>query len=134
MDEKKGIDKVEIGMEFGPWEIKVDQGLVNEQVALHQWKPTDIVDEHHIAPPGITIDRHAKMKFAALPDMKAGIWAGSEHEFIKPIKIGTTITIRGIVKEKIIKRGRPYVITDYETRDENGELLMKSRETGLYVE
>jgi hypothetical protein len=66
--------------------------------------------------------------------MKASIWAKSEHEFIKPIKIGSKVTIRGKIIEKFEKRGRNYVISEYETVDENGEVLLRSWETGLYVE
>ena len=36
--------------------------------------------------------------------------------------------------EKYTRRGRNYVVTEYETTDESGEVLMRGRETGFYVE
>jgi acyl-CoA thioesterase FadM len=74
------------------------------------------------------------MKFTALPDLRASIWAKSEHEFLKPMKVGSKVYIRGKIIEKYVKRDRNYVVADYETVDEDGGVLMRSRETSVYVE
>jgi acyl dehydratase len=74
------------------------------------------------------------MKFDKWPTLKAGIWAKSEHEFLKPMKVGSKVFIRGKVADKYIKRGREYVVTEYQAVDENGEVLLRSRETGINVE
>ena len=134
MSGRTGFDDLPIGFEMGPEELTLDDATVNERMDLVQWTARDIVEKQRIAPPGITIVQHPKMKFDALPHLKAGIWAKSEHEFIRPMKVGMKISIRGEVIEKYSKRGRDYVITAYETVDENGEVLMRSRETALYVE
>ena len=134
MSGRTGFDDLPIGFEMGPVELTLDDATVNERMDLVQWTARDIVEKQRIAPPGITIVQHPKMKFDALPHLKAGIWAKSEHEFIRPMKVGMKISIRGEVIEKYSKRGRDYVITAYETVDENGEVLMRSRETALYVE
>jgi exonuclease VII large subunit len=92
------------------------------------------MEKHNMAPPGISIGHHARMKFMTFPDLRASIWAKSEHEFIKPMKIGSKIFIRGKIVEKYVKRGRYYIVTEYETVDEAGDVLLRSRETGVYVE
>jgi acyl-CoA thioesterase FadM len=74
------------------------------------------------------------MKFAALPEMRVSIWAKSEHQFLRPMKLGSKITIRGRIVDKYTKRGRNYIVSELETVDEAGEVLMRSRETGVYVE
>jgi len=134
MNEIKGYEDIPIGMEMGPLELTMDDTFFDERMVSIQWLNNAPLKSQELMPPGITIVNHAKMKFMALPNMKASIWAKSEHEFIKPIKYGSKVTIRGKVIEKFEKRGRNYVISEYETVDENGDLLLRSWETGLYVE
>jgi acyl dehydratase len=74
------------------------------------------------------------MKFEKFPSLKAAIWAKSEHEFIRPMKVGSKVFVRGKVTDKYIKRGREYVVTEFEAVDEHGEVLLISRETGINVE
>lgn len=134
MPEKSGFEAIPIGFEVGPLELTLDEETVRERAELIQWEEEKLISELGIVPPGATVAYHAHMKFDALPDLKASIWAKSEHEFIKPMKVGSTITIRGRVVDKYTKRGRNYVVTEYETVDESGEVLLRSAETGLYVE
>ena len=134
MGEKSGFEAIPIGLEMGPLEMTLDEETVNERVGLVQWESRELVDKLHVTPPGISISQHARMKFAALPDMSVSIWAKSEHEFLKPMKVGSKIFIRGKVVDKYVKRGRNYVVSEYETVDEAGEVLLRSRETGVYVE
>lgn len=134
MGEKSGFEAIPIGLEMGPLEMTLDEETVKERVGLIQWESRELVDKLHITPPGISISQHARMKFAALPDMSVSIWAKSEHEFLKPMKLGSKIFIRGKVVDKYVRRGRNYVVSEYETVDEAGEVLLRSRETGVYVE
>ncbi|MBW2142755.1 MAG: hypothetical protein JRG97_17195 [Deltaproteobacteria bacterium] len=134
MSEKTWYDNVSIGMEVGPFEMILDEDSVRARIQEVQWEPGDLIDSLNLVPPGMTIVEHARMKFRALPKMRSSIWAKSEHEFIKPMKIGEKVIIRGKVVEKYVKKGRDYLVTEYETVNEAGELLMRSRETGTLVE
>ena len=134
MPGKSGFEAIPIGFEVGPLELTLDEETVRERAELMRWEEEELISELGIVPPGATVAHHAHMKFDALPDLKVSIWAKSEHEFIKPMKVGSTITIRGRVVDKYTRRGRNYVVTEYETVDESGEVLLRSVETGLYVE
>jgi len=133
MGSQEDYEAIPIGMDLGTFEMTLEEEEVKSRIELIQWQARDPVEKGFV-PPGITISQHARMKFAALPDMKASIWAKSEHEFLKPMKFGSKIFIHGRVVHKYVKRGRNYTVTELETVDEAGEVLMRSRETGIYVE
>ena len=134
MKEKSGFEAFSVGKEMVPFEMTLDEDTVNERVGLVQWEAGEVMEKFHMAPPGISIVHHARMKFMTFSDLRASIWAKSEHEFLKPMKIGSKIFIRGKIVETYVKRARYYVVTEYETVDEAREVLLRSRETGVYVE
>lgn len=134
MTKKSGWEALPIGLEMGPLEVVLDSSTVKKRAELVQWETQEQLEKLGLTPPGITIRYHAQMKFEALPDLRASIWAKSEHEFLKPMKVGSRVYIRGKVIEKYVKRDRNYVVADYETVDEDGEVLMRSHETSVYVE
>jgi len=134
MDEHSIFGSITIGTEMGPVEICLDEKTVKARTEQVQWETKEGLAELNAAPPGITINEHARMNFREVAKLKAAIWAKSEHEFIRPFKIGAKVYIRGKVVDKYIKNGRYYLVSEYETRDANGHLLMKSRETGLIIE
>lgn len=135
MNEKSAYDSIEIGLEVGPIEVDLSEDKVKEYAEAIQWDTSEGLVDINAAPPGITIVEHARMNFRGEgAKLKAAIWAKTEHEFIKAFNIGSKVFIRGKVVEKYTKRGRNYAVSEYETVDENGDLLMKSRETGLIIE
>jgi hypothetical protein len=134
MSLKSNFDAIPIGLSLGTEELMLDEKTVSDRVALVQWQAKEIVDKMGIVPPGATIEIHPRMKFSTFKNLRASIWAKSEHEFLKPMKVGSKVTISGRVVEKYEKRGRYYLVSEYETVDEKGEVLMRSRETGVNVE
>lgn len=134
MGEKSLYESISIGLDLGTVEVNLNEKTVQDRVNLIQWQVKEVVDKLGFAPPGTTIEIHPLMKFEKFPTLKAAIWAKSEHEFIKPMKVGSKVFVRGKVADKYIKRGRQYVVTEFETVDENGEVLLISRETGINVE
>jgi hypothetical protein len=125
---------IPIGFDLGEWELVLDEKTIKDRAALTQWQAMNVVDKLKAAPPGQTIELHPKMQFAKFTGLRSAIWAKSEHEFLKPMKMGSKVIIRGRVVDKYTKRGRFYRVSEFETVDENGEVLMRSRETGIHVE
>ncbi len=132
-DSQINFEAIIIGQDMGTFEMTLDEETVKNGMDLVRWQAGGLV-EKALTPPGLTISRHAWMKFTALPDMRVSIWAKSEQEFLKPMKIGSKIFIRGKIVDKYTRRGRNYMVTELETTDESGEVLLRSRETGVYVE
>ena len=133
MGSQENFEAIPIGMDLGTFEMTLDEETVKSRTELVQWQAKGPA-EKGFAPPGITISHHARMKFEALPGMRVSIWAKSEQEFLKPMKLGSKVFIHGTVVDKYVKRGRNYLVTDLETVDETGEVLLRSRETAIYVE
>jgi hypothetical protein len=133
MGSRENFEAIPIGMDIGTLEMTLDEETVKNRIELVQWQAKGLA-EKGFAPPGLTISHQARMKFEALPEMRVSIWAKSEQEFLKPMKLGSKIFISGKVVDKYVKRGRNYLVTDLETADEAGEVLLRSRETAVYVE
>ena len=134
MNHKDLYETIQIGFELNSIELELDEDTVNTGVEIVRWEGLKMMEEKGILPPGLTIANHARMQFNTFPDLKAGIWAKSEHAFIKPLTAGAKIFIRGKIIDKYQKRGKKYVVGEFETRDENGDVLMRSRETSVYIE
>jgi hypothetical protein len=134
MSLESDFEAIPVGFDLGEWEMVLDEKTVNTYAELMQWQSREILDQLDLAPPGISINMHPRMQFAKFSNLKSAIWAKSEHEFLKPFRMGTKIRIRGRIVDKFIKRGRFYKVAEFETLDENGEVIMRSRETGINVE
>jgi hypothetical protein len=134
MSEKSGFQAISIGLDLGTMEMTLDKKTINNWAGLVQWPDRELVDKLPVVPPGMSIEQHPRMEFAKFSELRAGIWAKSEHEFLKPMRVGSKVFIHGKITDKFVKRGRNYVVAEYETLDEAGEVLMKSRETGIYLE
>ena len=134
MSEKSDFEAAPIGLDLGETEITLDENTVDDRLKLVQWEARELIDRFHIAPPGVSIHQHPRMRFAKVKSLRAAIWAKSEHEFLRPMKLGSRIFIRGKIVDRYVKRGRDYVVSEFETTDEAGEVLMRSRETGIHVE
>ncbi len=134
MGEKSGFEAISIGMDLDTLEMTLDGSTLSERVKLDQWEQGELIDKLHIAPPGMTIVQHAIIKYMRFPDLHASIWAKSEHEFLKPLRTGSKIRIHGKIVDKYVKRDRNYVVSEFETIDEHGDVAMRSRETAVHLE
>jgi hypothetical protein len=134
MSLESDFEAIPIGFDLGEWELVLDEKTVASHADLVQWQARAVMEKLGFSPPGISINLHPRMQFAKFSNLKSAIWAKSEHEFLKPFKLGTRIKIKGKIVDKFIKRGRFYKVAEFETLDENGEIIMRSRETGINVE
>ena len=134
MSEGSGFDKITIGMDLGTKEMTIDRETVDNYIKLVQWEARELTDKLGIVPPGMTTSGNAKMELGAFAGARAAIWAKSEREFLKPLKIGNKIFIRGKVVDKYVKRDRNYVVAEFETRDDTGDILCRSRETAIRID
>lgn len=57
----------------------------------------------------------------------AGLHARMIFDFAGPISLGTRARTVGQVVDKYVRRDKPYMVTEYQTRDENGAELVLGR-------
>jgi acyl dehydratase len=61
----------------------------------------------------------------------AGLHAKMEFEFREPIRPGARVRSRGRVVDKYERRGKPYMVTEFETAAEDGTVLVRGRFTQM---
>jgi acyl dehydratase len=58
----------------------------------------------------------------------AGLHARMAFEFVRPIPLGTRARTTGRLADKYVRRGKPYMVTEYRTVDEaTGDVLVQGR-------
>ncbi len=57
----------------------------------------------------------------------AGLHARMVYEFLAPIPLGTRARTEGTMADKYWRRNKPYMVTEYETRDESLTALVRGR-------
>lgn len=64
----------------------------------------------------------------------AGLHAKMEFNFLQPIRAGMRVRSRGRVIDKYERRGKPYMVTEFVTEDEQGTLLVQGQFTQMLIE
>ena len=112
-------------------------------------KPEDVetfayaVDDHHpwyfedspfggkIAHPALLGNQALLMRHGKYI-VPAGLHAKMQFEFVEPTRVGMRVRSRGRVIDKYEKRGRHYMVTEFETRDEEtGTVLTRGQFTQM---
>ena len=57
--------------------------------------------------------------------------AGHEGEYFNPPKPGKKLIISAIITDKYIRRGKPYIVTETEVKDEDGQLIERYRRISM---
>lgn len=61
-----------------------------------------------------------------------GIHAKQAIRFHRAVEIDETLSIQAKVVEKYVRKDRPYVVSDFEARDEGGALVASGRITSIW--
>jgi acyl dehydratase len=92
--------------------------------------PSYAEGEAPIAPPGLAVTFSTLVFGVPGPDRPSGdIHVAHQLDCVSPLRIGQTVTSRGYVVDKYVRKGRRYVVFDTLTADERGRLLVRCRVT-----
>jgi hypothetical protein len=61
-----------------------------------------------------------------------GIHAKQSIRFHRPLLVGETLGLQARIVEKYIRKERPYVVSKFEARDKNGELVASGVITSIW--
>ena len=79
-----------------------------------------------VAPPAFMAGLTGFRLLGAKYDARATIGVKTEHENLAPIPVGQTMTTRGVVADKYVKRGLEYVVISSTSYDEAGKAFRRS--------
>jgi hypothetical protein len=116
-------DDLEVGRVLGPFAETVTADLAAQL--------TGPIGESHpsaMAPPAIFPVLFLKALRRAMGGIPAGsVLAKQELEFHAPLPVDSEVQVTTWVSEKYVRRERPYVVVDFDIRDEAGTQLLTGR-------
>lgn len=126
--------------------VRVGEEFMSDDFLI---KPEDVdtfafaVDDHHpwyfkdspfggpIAHPTLTGNQALLMRHGKYV-VPAGLHAKMQFEFVEPLRVGMRVRSHGQVIDKYEKRGRHYMVTRFETREEeSGTVLVRGEFTQM---
>jgi hypothetical protein len=127
------FDQVVVGEELGPWLIEITEEVVRQY--CEDWDdPNPLYLQGTsdggppVAPPAFMAGLASFRLLGRKYNSRATVGAQSQHENLKPIRVGETMRTEGRIVEKYIKRGLEYVIVEYTAYNEAGEPIRNSRD------
>ncbi len=131
---KLTYDVLQVGEEF----VSDAQLVTPEDIETYAFA----VDDHHmwfsgdspfggpVAHPTLLGNQALRLRHSRYI-VHAGLHAKMEFEFLEPIRPGVRARSRGRVIDKYERRGKPYMVTEFVTEDEQGTVLVRGRFTQM---
>jgi hypothetical protein len=126
------IDQIEVGRDLGELEWSVTrpqvEGLIASDEEFDPWH-ADIGEGGGVVPILATYPP-VRALFARSFNIRGFLYQ-YECEFLRPIAYGQSLTIRGWITDKWVKRNREYVKFEAEARDAEGTIVFRTSRTHL---
>jgi len=131
---KLTYDVLQVGEEFAsdaqlvtPEDVETYAFAVDDQQA---WFSGDSPFGGPVAHPTLLGNQALRLRHSRYI-VHAGLHAKMEFEFLEPIRSGVRARSRGRVIDKYERRGKPYMVTEFVTEDEQGTALVRGRFTQM---
>ena len=126
---KVPFDQIQPGDAIGPFSYDLSEELVDRHLrATDQegYPDSSLAPISLLAADGVQLaDRFF--------DISQSVHAGQRLRVHRVPRVGERLTLRGEARDKFVKRGRRYVVTDTFTSDERGGLVARGTTTGVVV-
>ena len=133
---KLSYEALQVGEEFvsdpqlvSPEDIEAYAYAVDDH---HPWFAEDSPFGGPIAHPTFMANQTLRLRHSRYI-VPAGLHAKMEFQFLEPIRPGARVRSRGKVIDKYERRGKPYMVTEYVTEDENGTVLVRGQFTQMII-
>ncbi len=126
---KVPFESIQPGDPIGPFHYELTQELVDRHLcATEQERYPDpgLAPVSLLAADGVQL---ADQFF----DISQSVHAGQQLAVVRVPRLGERLTVSGTARDKFVKRGRRYVVTDTVTTDADGDLVACGTTTGVLV-
>lgn len=127
------FDSIVIGEELGPWSVEITVAVVRDYCS--DWDDPNTLylkgtadGGPPIAPPAFMAGLACFRLLARKYNASGTIGAKTEHENLRPIRVGETLRTEGRIVEKYIKRGLEYVVVESTAYNDAGQPVRNSRD------
>lgn len=115
-------EPVHVGRDFGGRSIEISPELVATYCAAVEADPADYSE---FAPALLLHSECYENLDWYLRNIIGNLHARQEWELFHPVAVGQTVSTRGFIRDRYIKRGREYVVKETWTSDDDGLLLTR---------
>ncbi len=123
--------EIPVGLDLGSHEYEITPELVAEYAAgvddPHSWYTGDSPFGGPVAPALILHSEIYRFGGWYLPNIYGNLHARQEWELFGPIMVGESVTTRGTIVDRYVKRGRDYVVNQAQVYSSDGRLLCRGR-------
>ena len=119
-------DAVEIGDDLG----SITYDVTREDARLARKSPSPTNTANAPMPPGITMSDYSRLVQARFSTYDM-VQAKTEHQFFKTVVPPATLSVRGAIADKYIRKGREYIVVEATTENEAGDRVAHARVTLL---
>ena len=115
-------DNAKVGEVLEPYEYVITQAMFDEY--------REVVENPHAVYPTVA-GRHALRAWTNRYGPATLMNVGAECEYFNPVVPGKKIRVEAKVVDKYLRRGKPFILVDSVSVDEDGRLIEKSRLVGM---
>jgi len=130
-------DEIRVGQEIGTWKHVITENEIitlNEAVEdTNPWYLKDAGGANSIAPPMLIADDYLHIAVNAGFELSYCFHTRTEQKFLRLIKIGNCISSTSRIVDKYEKRDREYIVIETLSKDEENNLVAKSKNTLVRV-
>lgn len=128
---RAAFEEIEVGKTLGEMTWEITDELIDLQCQLDQdFDPLFFATAGkpiRVAPPQITY-RPPRWLISRTYNVR-GLFVRWENEMFKAIVPNSTLTVTGSIVDKFVKKDREFVVYQAEGRDQDGDLVFRSRRT-----
>ena len=132
MERKLGYEDMKVGQSIGTIEFTTNKEDLEDFIDLVQWEKENMPADAKFLPPSFGVSGNVRLLHKYVGGPGGGVWAKSEHKYFNKPEKGKTLIKTGEIADKYVKRGRKYIVWETETRDEDGRLIYRSKETSVW--
>jgi acyl dehydratase len=121
-----------VGEDFGPYTYEVSASRVRAYRDITGDHEIETVDGEPVAPPTILTFPVLLLMEQKYTPRPGGIHARQVFKLLAPVRVGTVLTVTGVLTEMRLKRGRKFFTVESILMDDRGITVCRAQTVGVY--